>query len=167
MIIIEVVMTDNKSDWPVLPECPVCGGALVKSSCSYNDREKKGDVKISSARCLQCSREYDRHTQEYYKVFADDLISDRDLVILKPGLKGKLKGKEYEIIGRLRYQEEEYGKDNRDKWVAVSDDRTYHYFVEQGGRIYSCEEYIPQSIDIESNNENIDFEGKQISRSEA
>jgi len=158
--------TDNKEELKAL-KCPKCGGGLSKGSRSHYDEDEEEEVSIPVARCIQCNTEYDQHTSEYYEVFADDLTSDKDSTIFKLGLKGKLKGIEYEIIGRLRYQEEEeYEKCTWDEWVAVSGDGVFHYFVEEDGRIDSYEEYIPESIDMESNGSSIEFEGKKIKKSE-
>lgn len=148
--------------------CPSCGGSLSKGSRTQYDEDEEEEVSIPVAKCIQCSLEYDQHTKEYYEIFADDLTCDRDATIFKLGLKGKIKDIEYEIIGRLRYQEEEdYEKNTWDEWVAVSGDGTFHYFVEEDGRIDSYEEYIPESIDMESDSSFIEFEGKKIKKSES
>ncbi|PKL17566.1 MAG: hypothetical protein CVV49_10265 [Spirochaetae bacterium HGW-Spirochaetae-5] len=157
---------DDKKELKAL-KCAKCGGDLVKGSRSHYDDEEEETVTIPVARCIQCNTEYDQHTSEYYEVFADDLTYDKDSTVFKLGLKGKLKGIEYEIIGRLRYQEEEeYEKSTWDEWVAVSEDGVFHYFVEEDGRIDSYEEYIPESIDMESSGSSIEFEGKKIKKSE-
>lgn len=158
--------TDNNEELKAL-KCTECGGDLVKGSRSHYDDDEEETVTIPIARCIQCNIEYDQHTSEYYEVFADDLTSDKDATVFKLGLKGTLKGIEYEIIGRLRYQEEEeYEKSIWDEWVAISGDGVFHYFVEEDGRIDSYEEYIPESIDMESNGSSIEFEGKKINKSE-
>jgi len=157
--------TDKKEELKAL-KCPKCGGDLSKGSRSHYDEDEEENVTIPVAKCIQCNTEYDQRTSEYYEVFADDLTSDKDSTVFKLGLKGRLKGKEYEIIGRLRYQEEdEYEKTTWDEWVAISEDGVFHYFVEEDGRLDSYEEYIPESIDMESNNSYIEFEGKKISKS--
>lgn len=159
-------MGDDKKELKAL-KCTKCSGDLVKGTRSHYDDDEEEDVTIPIARCMQCNTEYDQHTSEYYEVFADELTSDKDSTVFKLGLKGKLKGVEYEIIGRLRYQEEEeYEKSTWDEWVAVSEDGVFHYFVEEDGRIDSYEEYIPESIDMESNGSSIEFEGKKIKKSE-
>lgn len=156
---------DNKEELKAL-KCPKCGGDLSKGSRTHYDEDEEENVSIPVARCIQCNTEYDQHTSEYYEVFADDLTSDKDSTVFKLGLKGKLKGIDYEIIGRLRYQEEEeYEKCTWDEWVAISSDGVFHYFVEEDGRIDSYEEYIPESIDIESDSSSIEFEGKKIKKS--
>jgi hypothetical protein len=157
---------DDKKELKAL-KCTKCGGDLVKGSRSHYDDDEEETVTIPVARCIQCNTEYDQHTSEYYEVFADELTYDKDSTVFKLGLKGKLKGIEYEIIGRLRYQEEdEYEKSTWDEWVAVSEDGVFHYFVEEDGRIDSYEEYIPESIDMESHGSSIEFEGKKIKKSE-
>jgi len=157
---------DNKEELKAL-KCPKCGGDLSKGSHTHYDDDEEEDVTIPVAKCIQCNTEYDQHTSEYYEVFADDLTSDKDSTVFKLGLKGKLKGIEYEIIGRLRYQEEdEYEKSTWDEWVAVSEDGVFHYLVEEDGRIDSYEEYIPASIDLDSDDSSIEFEGKKIAKSE-
>jgi hypothetical protein len=156
---------DNKEELKAL-KCPKCGGDLSKGSRTHYDEDEEENVSIPVARCIQCNTEYDQHTSEYYEVFAEDLTSDKDSTVFKLGLKGKLKGIEYEIIGRLRYQEEdEYEKCTWDEWVAISADGVFHYFVEEDGRIDSYEEYIPESIDMESDASSIEFEGKKIKKS--
>lgn len=148
-------------------KCPSCSGDLVKSSRSHYDEDEEENVTIPLAKCVQCNTEYDQHTQEYYKVFADELTSDKDATVFKLGLKGNLKGVQYEIIGRLRYQDEdEYEKSTWDEWEAVSDDGSYHYFVEEDGEIFSYSEYTPDSIDIESDSSFIQFDGRKIKKSD-
>jgi len=159
--------TDNGEELKAL-KCLSCKGDLVKGSRSHYDDDEEEEVTIPVAKCIQCNAEYDQHTSEYYEVFADELTSDKDSTIFKLGLKGKLKGIEYEIIGRIRYQDEdEYEKCTWDEWVAISEDGVFHYFVEEDGRIDSYEEYIPESIDMESNGSYIEFEGKKINKSES
>ncbi len=149
-------------------KCSSCGGELVKSTRTYYDKDEEEDVTVPLAKCVQCGKDFDQHTQEYYHVFADDLTYDKDSTIFKLGLKGTLNNIDYEIIGRLRYQEEEeYEKCTWDEWVAVSADGVFHYFVEEDGEIHSYEEYTPESIDMESDNNAILFEDKRISRSSA
>jgi len=159
-------MSDKKKNLQTL-KCPSCSGDLVKSSRTYYDDDEEENVTIPLAKCVQCNNEYDQHTQEYYEVFADDLTADRDSTIFKLGLKGNLRGAGYEIIGRLRYQdEEEYEKATWDEWVAVAEDGSYHYFVEEDGEVYSYCEYTPDSIDIESNSSYIEFDGRRINKSD-
>jgi len=148
-------------------KCPKCGGDLSKGNRTVYDEDDEEDVTVPVARCIQCNTEYDQHTAEYYDVFADDLTADKDSTVFKLGLKGKFKNIDYEIIGRLRYQEEdEYEKSTWDEWVAVAEDGSFHYFVEEDGRIDSYEEYIPQSIDMESDSSSILFDGRKINKSE-
>jgi hypothetical protein len=148
--------------------CAKCGGELVKSYRTEYDDEEEENVSIPTAKCSACGQEYDRKTGEYYGVFADDLAADRDNSVFKLGIKGALKGVEYEIVGRIRYQdEEEWEKSTWDEWFAVSADGVYHYFVEEDGEVHSYEDYTPQSIDLESDRSAIEFEGKKISRDEA
>ncbi|HOP64291.1 MAG TPA: DUF4178 domain-containing protein [Spirochaetota bacterium] len=159
-------MGENREELQAL-KCPSCGGDLVKSSYTYYDDDEEENVTVPLARCVQCNSEYDQHTQEYYQVFADDLTYDKDTTLFKLGIKGNFKGVEYEIIGRLRYQDEdEYEKATWDEWVAISGEGTFHYFVEEEGRIYSYTEYIPNTIDMESSSGYIEFDGRKISKSE-
>lgn len=158
--------TDNREELKAL-KCTKCGGDLAKGSRSFYDEDEEETVSIPIARCIQCNTEYDQHTTEYYEIYADDLTFDKNATVFKLGLKGKIKGIEYEIIGRLRYQEEEeYEKSTWDEWVAVSEDGVFHYFVEEDGRIDSYEEYIPESIDMDTTGSFIEFEGKRINKSE-
>ncbi len=141
--------------------CEKCSGDLVRSY-----RVEDEDEEIPVAKCLNCGEEYDQETQLYYEFFADDFTLDKDRSIFKLGLKGTLQGVEYEIIGRIRFQEEdEYEVATWDEWLAVNSEGSYHYFVEEEGEINSYEEYIPESIDLES--DPINFEGKKISSEEA
>ncbi len=159
-------MGDNREELQAL-KCPSCNGDLVKSSRSEYDEEEEETISIPVAKCVQCNTEYDQHTKEYYEVFADELTYDRDSTIFNLGLKGKLRDIEYEIIGRLRYQdEEEYEKATWDEWVAISEDGLYHYFVEEDGEIYSYSEYTPDSIDMESSEIYIEFDGRKVKKSE-
>ncbi|HPG51838.1 MAG: DUF4178 domain-containing protein [Spirochaetes bacterium] len=149
-------------------KCSKCGGDLVKSYRTEYDDEEEENVSIPTAKCSACGQEYNQKTEEYYGVFADDLSSDRDNSVFRLGIKGTLKDIEYEIIGRIRYQDEdEWEKSTWDEWFAVSADGTYHYFVEEDGEVHSYEDYTPGSIDLESDPGSIEFEGKKISRDEA
>lgn len=144
-------------------KCASCGGDIVKS---YRTDDEDEDIPV--AKCLSCGTEYDQHTQEYYEYFSDDFLFDRDSSVFKLGLKGTLNNVEYEIIGRIRYQEEdEYEKSTWDEWLAVSADGVYHYFVEEEGEVRSYEDYVPESIDLESGSVFIEFEGKKIRRSDS
>lgn len=143
--------------------CEACGGDIVKTHRVEGEGEDEEYIPI--ARCLNCGNEYDQYTQEYYEYFSDEFMHDRENTLFKLGLKGELKGVEYEIIGRIRYQdEEEYEIETWDEWLAISSDGVYHWFVEEEGVIYSYEEYIPGSIDLEADSSYIEFEGKRISR---
>ncbi len=142
-------------------KCGACGASLVKSMRIEGSGEDAEEIPI--AKCSSCGKVYDQHTDEYYQVFADTLTYDKDNTIFKLGTKGTLRGVEYEIIGRLRYQEEEeYEKSTWDEWFAVSSDGVYHYFVEEDGEVYSYEEYTPKSIDMNTASGGIEFEGKRI-----
>ena len=160
-------MGTEKSDLKAV-KCAKCGGELVKSFRTEYDDEDEENVSVPVAKCSSCGVEYDRKTDEYYSVFADDLTADRDNSVFKLGVKGTLRGVEYEIVGRLRYQDEdEWEKSTWDEWFAVAADGTYHYFVEEEGEVHSYDDYTPQSIDIESDPATILFDGKKISKSEA
>ncbi len=148
-------------------KCPKCGGNLARSFRSEYDEEDEENVKVPVAKCSSCGHIYDRKTEEYYNVFADDLTFDKDDSIFKLGAKGILNGVEYEITGRIRYQDEdEYEKSTWDEWFAVSTDGVYHYLVEEEGEVHSYEDYTPKSIDLESDPESIEFDGRKISKSE-
>ncbi len=153
-------MTSEQDNLKAL-KCEKCGGDLARSY-----RVEDEDEEIPVAKCLNCGAEYDQGSQLYYEFFADDFTLDKDRSIFKLGLKGMLQGVEYEIIGRIRYQEEdEYEVSTWDEWLAINSEGTYHYFVEEDGEINSYEEYIPESIDLEG--DPVDFEGKKVSRDEA
>ncbi len=144
-------------------KCKECGGDIAKTHRVEGEGEDEEYIPI--ARCLNCGKEYDQYTQEYYEYFSDEFLHDRENTLFKLGLKGDLKDVEYEIIGRIRYQdEEEYEIETWDEWLAISSDGVYHWFVEEEGVIYSYEEYIPESIDLEADSDYIEFEGKRISK---
>jgi len=161
-------MSIEKDDPVAAVKCPACSGGLVRGTKVERDDEDDEDVTVPVATCLQCGKEYDRYSNIYYSIFSDLFNFDKDLSLLKLGLKGKLHGREYEIIGRIRYQEEEmYGKATWDEWVAVCEDGTFHYFSEEKGSIKVYAEYNPESIDLESGAISILFEGKRIKKEEA
>jgi len=140
--------------------CEQCGGDLARSY-----RIEDEDEEIPVAKCLNCGTEYDQASQLYYEFFADDFTLDKDRSIFKLGLKGTLEGVEYEIIGRIRFQEEdEYEVSTWDEWLAINSEGTYHYFVEEDGEIHSYEEYVPESIDLDSDPGYIQFEGKSVDK---
>ncbi len=146
--------------------------------------------------CSQCGKKFDAETEEYYQLIGSELTEDETASdIFELGLKATIDGKVYEIIGRIRYVEEpdfdiddfDYDEDDEDErdqlssmlldefglgdswneWLAVSDDGVYHYFVEEeSGKIFSHSEYIPQSIDLESDSGSIEFDGERIDRDE-
>ena len=101
---------------------------------STTTRKRKTSA-FPSASAPRAAQEYDQKTEEYYDLFADDLTADKDHSVFKLGIKGTLKGVEYEIIGRIRYQDEdEWEKCTWDEWFAVAADGSYHYFVEEEGK---------------------------------
>jgi hypothetical protein len=149
-------------------KCPKCGGSLSKSYRSEYDDEEEENVSVPIGKCSSCGQEYDQKTEEYYELFADDLTADKDNSVFRLGIKGKLKDVEYEIIGRIRYQDEdEWEKCTWDEWFAVAADGSYHYFVEEEGEVHSYEDYTPQSVDLESDPSSIEFDGRKISKSDA
>jgi DNA-directed RNA polymerase subunit N (RpoN/RPB10) len=144
-------------------KCTACGGDIVKSYRTVDE-----DEEIPIAQCLSCGNEYDQYSEEYYRYFADDFTYDAENSVLELGLKGTLEGVEYEIIGRIRMQEEEESeKSTWDEWFAVSSDGGYHFFVEEEGEIHSYEEYVPESINLDTGSDYIEFEGKKIDKDEA
>lgn len=143
--------------------CSVCNNGGLSKSAHYDSEEEEN---IPIAKCLSCGAEFDQTTQQYYEIFADDLTADKDNCIFRLGLKGSLRGIEYEIIGRIRYQDEdEYEQSTWDEWFAVNAEGGYRYFVEEEGEVFSYEEYVPESIDMESDPSAVMFEGKKVSRS--
>ncbi len=178
-------------------KCSSCGGDISRKVVKYYDRDEEENISTPVGQCSGCGMKYGPKTAEYYQVFASELNEYAEPSGLKLGLRGNLNGKEYEIIGHVRYQEEdEYGYESEaenihyydydqyddedddaeyedfedcdiwDEWVAVSDDGVYHYFVEEEGKFFSHSEYIPSSIDLESDSDKIEFEGKKISKDE-
>ncbi|HQO03623.1 MAG TPA: DUF4178 domain-containing protein [Spirochaetota bacterium] len=155
-------MGDNSEDIRGL-KCTACGGDLGKSYRIEGSGEDAEEIPI--AKCLSCGNEFDQHTQEYYQVYADMFIADKDLTVLQLGAKGEIDGIEYEIIGRIRYQEEEeYELSVWDEWMAVSSDGVYHWFVEEDGKIFSFTEYAPEDIDLEADGNFFTFEGGRFSK---
>ncbi len=143
--------------------CASCGGDLGQSSRIEGSGEDAEEVPV--ARCLSCGKEYDRYTEEYYKVFASMFTEGLETGAFKLGAKGEIDGVEYEIIGRIRYQDEdEWEVDVWDEWLAVTSDGTYHWFVEEGGEVYAYEEYVPTSMNLEESPHAIEFEGRRISK---
>ncbi|MCX7680111.1 MAG: DUF4178 domain-containing protein, partial [Spirochaetes bacterium] len=101
----------------------------------------------------------------YYKVFAHRYTEGLEKSPFKLGAKGTLDGIEYEIIGRIRYQdEEEWEVDVWDEWLAVTSEGTYHWFVEEDGTIYAYEEYVPSSMNLDAEGNKFEFEGKLYSK---
>ena len=99
-------------------KCASCGSDLGRSTRIEGSGEDAEEVPI--AKCLSCGKEYDQKTGEYYHVFADKFRAGLDRTALKLGAKGDIDGIEYEIIGRIRYQdEEEWELDVWDEWLAV------------------------------------------------
>ncbi|MFC1670660.1 DUF4178 domain-containing protein [Spirochaetota bacterium] len=157
--------TPDQSKDPKLKamKCHSCGADIVKSYRVIDE-----DETAPIGKCLGCGTEYDQHSQEYYEYFADDFTRDKDSSIFELGLKGTYKDIEYEIIGRIRLQEEdEYEQSTWDEWLGISSEGVYHYFVEEDGEVHSYSDYVPESIDMESDDYNIIFEGKKISKSDA
>lgn len=143
--------------------CPSCGGDLGKSARTEGSGEDAEEVPI--ARCLSCGKEYDRRTDVYYRVYELMFAPDAGTSPFKLGAKGMLGGVEYEIIGRIRYQDEdEYELDVWDEWLAVSAEGGYVWFVEEEGRVFSYSEYTPESIDLEASGKNFEFEGRHYSK---
>lgn len=144
-------------------KCAACSGDLGRSTRIEGSGEDAEEVPI--AKCLSCGKEYDQKTEEYYNVFADKFRMGLENTALKLGAKGEIDGVEYEIIGRIRYQDEdEWELDVWDEWLAVTSDGSYHWFVEEDGEVFAYEEYVPSSIDLEASPSTIEFEGKRISK---
>ena len=145
-------------------KCSACGGDLGKGTRVEGSGEDEEYVPI--ARCLSCGKEFDRHTQEYYEFYADSFLSGKDQCLFRLGLKGVLDDCEYEVIGRVRYQEEdEYELSVWDEWLAVNtSDGSYHWFVEEEGSVYAFSEYVPHSINLEAGGDSFEFDGTSISK---
>ncbi|MCL2154998.1 MAG: DUF4178 domain-containing protein [Leptospirales bacterium] len=118
--------------------CHNCGGELVRGSriSKYKDRTEQ------VVRCLQCNSEFDQYSGEYYIEFIDSFIFDKDSSVLEIGLKGQLNDIEYEIVGRVRYQDESsYEKSTWDEWILKTPDGNFSYIVEENDKIYFYQEY--------------------------
>lgn len=148
-------------------KCSACGGDLGKGTRVEGSGEDEEYIPI--ARCLSCGKEFDRHTQEYYEFFADTFLAGKDECLFRLGLRGALDDGEYEIIGRVRYQEEDdYEPSTWDEWLAVNTtDGTYHWFVEEEGEVYAFSEYVPQSINLEADGDSFEFDGANIKKNTA
>jgi len=144
--------------------CPSCGGPLTQGERVEGSGDDREEIPI--AKCSSCGREYDQHTREYYEVYADTFTAGRDDTIFKLGAKGVLDGVEYEIIGRIRYQEEdEYELSTWDEWLAVNTATgSCHWFLEEEGNCFIYSDYVPQSINIDGPNNTFEFEGRSITR---
>jgi hypothetical protein len=141
--------------------CPSCGGELRRAS-RYDSEEEEN---IPFAKCASCGTEYDQHSQEYYELYADMFTSDIESSVFKLGIKGSIDGIEYEIIGRIRYQEEdEYELAYWDEWLAVNSEGNYYWFVEENGELFMFSEIVPDEIDMESDSDVIRFNGKRIQK---
>ncbi|HNX60802.1 MAG TPA: DUF4178 domain-containing protein, partial [Spirochaetota bacterium] len=141
--------------------CPSCGGDLRRAS-RYDSEEEEN---IPFAKCSSCGTVYDQHTQEYYELFADMFTSDVESSVFKLGIKGQINDVEYEIIGRIRYQEEdEYEPAYWDEWLAVDSDGNYHWFVEEDGALFVFDEIVPDVIDMESDPDHILLNNRRIAK---
>ncbi len=144
-------------------KCGTCGRDLGQSTRIEGSGEDAESVPI--AKCLSCGREYDQKTSEYYNVFSDLFRFGLENSALKLGAKGEIDGVEYEIIGRIRYQdEEEWELETWDEWLAVDSDGVFHWFVEEDGEIHAYTEYVPQSMDLEASPSQFEFEGRRFSK---
>lgn len=146
-------------------KCTACGSNDIQKTYRDEDGEQ-----VPVAKCRSCGTEYDRHSKEFYHYFADLFADDIDQTF-KLGTKGFLGGKAFEIIGRLRYQDEEdYEPDPWDEWVLISEDGWFGYLAEadddEDEGFYLYQEYIPDSVDLYSSNDTIELNGKRFSKEE-
>lgn len=141
--------------------CPSCGGDLRRAS-RYDSEEEEN---IPFAKCSSCGTIYDQHTQEYYELFADIFTSNVESSVFKLGIKGQIDGVEHEIIGRIRYQEEdEYEPAYWDEWLSVDSEGNYHWFVEEDGALFVFDEIVPDVIDMESDPDHILLNNRRIAK---
>jgi len=144
-------------------KCTACSGDLGRSTRIEGSGEDAEEVPI--AKCLSCGKEYDQKTEEYYLVYAEKFRVGLENTAMKLGAKGEIDGVEYEIIGRIRYQdEEEWELDVWDEWLAVTADGSFHWFVEEEGEVHAYEEYVPASMDLEVSPSVFEFEGRRFSK---
>jgi len=142
--------------------CHNCGGELVRGSriSKYKDRTEQ------IVRCLQCNSEFDQYSGEYYKEFIDNFIFDKDSSVLEVGLKGSLRNTEYEIVGRVRYQDESAAaKSTWDEWVLKASNGEFACIIEENDRIYFYQEYKSGSINIsksEQKHPSIEFNNEAV-----
>ncbi len=143
-------------------ECTACGSNDIKKTYREEDGEK-----INVAKCNSCGAEYDPKTPEYYHYF-HELFTDNSGLLFQLGTKGTLRGMEFEIVGRLRYQDEEDTEPYPwDEWVLLSAEGWFGYLVEaEDGKAgyYLYQEHVPESLDLYSSDDVIEFNGKSISR---
>lgn len=140
--------------------CSNCGSHDLARSYRYIDEDEEQPI----VQCLSCGTEYDQNSDIYYKVRAEDFTSDIKYgTFFTLGMKGTFRDHDYEIIGHIRYQEEdEWETATWDEWCAVDDRGLYHYFVQEGGRLYAYQRYIPKSIDLEASDSYFHFNDQKI-----
>ena len=144
--------------------CNNCGGELVRGTSISNNKGKTAYI----VRCLRCNSEFDQYCSEYYREFIDNFTFDKDSSVFEVGLNGMLKHIEYEIVGRVRYQDEgSYEKSTWDEWIVKNSSGKFSYIIEENDRIYLYKDYIFGSINVsktELNNLSIEFEGKPVKK---
>ncbi len=147
----------------MIVKCSACGGSLSQGSSLSYDHKAKKNIAIPVAICVHCGLKYDRFSPEYYGVFADKFNSS-ETGLLNIGFKGTFQGKEYEIVGHIRYQnEEEYEVSTRDEWFAVSGDGGNLFFLEMGHRVFAhVEQNAETSLNLKKTPPAIEFDGEKI-----
>jgi len=144
--------------------CSNCGGEFVRGS---RISQHKGRT-VPVVRCLQCNLEFDQYSGEYYREFIDIFTFDKDSPIFEIGLKGLFNSVEYEIVGRVRYQDESrYEKSTWDEWFVQTSNGKFGCILEENERIYFYHEYNSEPIHInktEGGNPSIEFAGEAVKK---
>ena len=136
--------------------CHNCGGELVRGFRIANKTEQ-------IVRCLQCNLEFDRYNREYYRELIDSFIFDKDISVLEIGLKGQLRNIEYEIVGRVKYQDESATeKSTWDEWILKASNGKFGYIIEENDRIYFYRENSSTGADAILPPDSISYTGRIV-----
>lgn len=116
--------------------CPGCGGTRFSrgSKTIEGEDEDDDDVVVSLARCTSCGKVFDKESPEYWRFFADRFVPGKNGLPLAIGMKGKIGEDSFEILGRIRYQEDERYDDSWwEEWYLLSDSGERGFLVVEDG----------------------------------
>ncbi len=116
--------------------CPACGGTRFTrgSKTIEGEEEDDDDVVVSLARCSSCGKVFDKDTPEYWRFFADRFVPGKNGLPLAIGMKGTIGEDKFEILGRIRYQEDELYDDSWwEEWYLLSDSGERGFLVVEDG----------------------------------